>query len=85
MWGVHFIWEVADPQSLVPCFSNDDDKQGGVIFPGKALHTSKRRPLHGLALFTEEAAKQEVLCRFFRTDVLSSQHRTRSMRISPGP
>ena len=58
--GVHFIWEVADSQSIVQCFSNDDDKQGGVIFPGKALHTSKRRPLHSLALFTEEAAKQEV-------------------------
>jgi hypothetical protein len=56
---VHFIWEVADPQSFFPCFSDDDDKQGRVIFPGEALHVSKRWSLHGLAFFSEEAAKQK--------------------------
>jgi hypothetical protein len=33
--GVRFIWEVADHQSLGSFFSDDDDKQGGGVFPGK--------------------------------------------------
>jgi hypothetical protein len=57
--SVRFFWEVVDHQSLSLCFSDDDDKQGSGIFPGKALHASKRWPLHGLAFLTEEAAKQE--------------------------
>jgi hypothetical protein len=56
---VRFLWEVVDPQSLSPCFSHDDDKQGRDIFPDKALHALKRWPLHGLAFLPEEAAKQE--------------------------
>ena len=56
---VRFLWEVVDHQSLSQCFSNDDDKQTRGIFPGKALHASKRGPLQGLAFLPAEAAKQE--------------------------
>ncbi len=54
-----FIWEVVDPQSRSPCFSDDDDKQGVCVFPWKNASASKRS-LHDLAFLTEEAAKQEV-------------------------
>src|SRR5262249_20304696 len=57
--GICLIWEVADLQLLSPSFSDDDDKQGFCVFPGKALHASKRRPLHGLAFLPEAAATQE--------------------------
>ena len=40
--GMRFLWEVIDHQSLSKCFSNDDDKQGRGILPGKALRASKR-------------------------------------------
>ena len=56
-----FLWEVVDHQSLSQCFSNDDDKQGRGIFPGKGLPASKRGPLYGLAFLPEEAVMQEVL------------------------
>lgn len=55
-----FNGEVADHQTPSPFFSNDDDNQGGVLFPGKILHASKRRPLHDNAFLPDEAAKQEV-------------------------
>ncbi len=57
--GICLIWEVADLQLLSSYFSDDDDKQGFCVFPGKALHASKRRPLHGLAFLPEAAATQE--------------------------
>ena len=57
--GICLIWEVADLQLLSPYFSDDDNKQGFCVFPGKALHASKRRPLDGLAFLPEAAATQE--------------------------
>ena len=56
--GICLIREVADLRLLSPYCSDDDDKQGFCVFSGKALHASKRRPLHGLA-FLPEAATQE--------------------------
>jgi len=57
--GICLIWEVADLQLLSPYFSDDDDKQDFCAFPGKALHASKRRSLHGLAFLPPAAATQE--------------------------
>jgi hypothetical protein len=57
--GTCLIWEVTDLQVLSPYFSDDDDKQGFCVFPGKALHASKRRSIHGLAFLPEAAATQE--------------------------
>jgi hypothetical protein len=57
--GVCFNWEVANRQSLSPCFSDDDDKQGVGVFPWKNALRCDAKSFHGFAFLTEEAAKQE--------------------------